>query len=189
MYAALSSDPSDPDEIIKLDLDISNAFNALVQRQLTLDVLGGKASCDYACGLKDCGNIEAVCGELRNMFEYFRTMRTNKSHLWYFDYCGNVLDTWGKTAGQQGNPLEMIVFCLSVHHLWGRTLNKQHQDACAVAYADDGYIKANLSVALEVLSDVKHVIKEDAGLDLNFDKTKIVVKGISRLMRTLQHST
>ncbi len=29
MYAALSSDPSDPDEIIKLDLDISNAFNAL----------------------------------------------------------------------------------------------------------------------------------------------------------------
>jgi hypothetical protein len=36
----------------------------------------------------------------------------------------------------------MIVFCLSVHHLWGLTLNKYHQDACAVAYADDGYIKA-----------------------------------------------
>ena len=49
MYAALNSDPSDPDVIIKLD--ISNAFNALC-RQLTLDVLGGKASCDYACGLK-----------------------------------------------------------------------------------------------------------------------------------------
>ena len=46
----------------------------------------------------------------------------------------------------------MIVFCLSVHHLWGRNLNKNHQDACAVAYADDGYIKAKLSVALEVLS-------------------------------------
>ena len=41
----------------------------------------------------------------------------------------------------------------------------------------------------EVLSDIKQVLKEDAGLDLNFDKTKIVVKGISRLMRTLQHST
>jgi hypothetical protein len=179
MYAALSSDPSDPDEIIKLDLDISNAFNALVQRQLTLDVLGGKASCDYACGLKDCGNIEAVCGELRNMFEYFRTMRTTKSHLRYFDYCGNVLETWGKTGGQQEDPLEMIVFCLSVHHLWGRTLNKHHQDACAVAYTDYGYIKAKLSITLEVLSDVKHVLKEDAGLDLNFDKTKILVKGIS----------
>jgi hypothetical protein len=48
-----------------------------------------------------------------------------------------------------------------------------------VAYADDGYIKAKLSVTLEVLSDVKHVLKEDAGLDLNFDKTKILVEGIS----------
>jgi hypothetical protein len=90
-----------------------------------------------------------------------------------------VLDAWGKTGGQQGDPLEMIVFCLSVHHLWGRTLNKHHQDACAVAYADDSYIKAKLSVALEVLSDIKHVLKEDAGLALNFDKTKILVKGIS----------
>jgi hypothetical protein len=63
--------------------------------------------------------------------------------------------------------------------VWGRTLNKHHQDSCAVAYADDSYIKANLSVALEVLSDIKHVLKEDAGLALNFDKTKILVKGIS----------
>jgi hypothetical protein len=90
-----------------------------------------------------------------------------------------VLDTWGETGGQQGDPLEMIVFCLSVHHLWGRNLNKNHQDACAVAYANDGYIKAKLSVALELLLDIKHVLKEDAVLDLNFDKTKILVKGIS----------
>jgi hypothetical protein len=66
MYAALNSDPSDPDVIIKLD--ISNAFNVLC-RQLTLDVLGGKASCDYACGLKEGDNIETVCEELRNMFD------------------------------------------------------------------------------------------------------------------------
>jgi hypothetical protein len=32
----------------------------------------------------------------------------------------------------------MIIFCLSVHHLWGRTRNKHNQDACAVAYADHG---------------------------------------------------
>lgn len=38
---------------------------------------------------------------------------------------------------------------------WGRTLNKQQQDASAVAYADDGYMKAKLSVALEILSDFK----------------------------------
>ena len=68
-------------------------------RQLTLDVLGGKASCDYACGLKEGDNIETVCEELRNMFQYFRAMRTKKSHLRYFGYLGNVLDVWGKTAG------------------------------------------------------------------------------------------
>ena len=72
----------------------------------------------------------------------------------------------------------MIVFCLSIHHISGRTLAKHNQDACAVAYADDGYIKAKLSVALKVLSDISPVLKEDAGLDLN-DKTKILVKGIS----------
>ncbi len=48
-----------------------------------------------------------------------------------------------------------------------------------MAYTDDGYIKAKLSVTLEVLLDVKNVLKEDAGLDLNFDKTEILVKGIS----------
>jgi hypothetical protein len=175
MYASLNSDPSDPDVIIKLDM--SNAFNVLCHR-LTLDVLGGKASCDDSCGLKEGDNIETVCTELRNMFSYFKALRTTKSHLRYFDFCGNVLDAWGKTGGQQGDPLEMIAFCLSIHHLWGRTLAKHYQDACAVAYADDGYIKAKLSVALEVLSDMKHVLREDAGLDLN-DKTKILVKGIS----------
>jgi hypothetical protein len=29
-------------------------------------------------------------------------MRNTQSHLRYFDYCGNVLDAWGKTGGQQG---------------------------------------------------------------------------------------
>ena len=112
------------------------------------------------------------------MFEYFKAMRTTKSHLRYFDFCGNVLDAWGKTGGQQGDPLEMIVFCLTIHHLWGRTLDKYNQDACAVAYADDGYIKAKLSVVLEVLSDIKLVLKEDDGLDIN-NKTKILVRGIT----------
>jgi hypothetical protein len=88
-----------------------------------------------------------------------------------------VLDTWGKTSGQQGDPLEMIVLCLTVHHLWGRTLTKHNQGACVVAYNDDDYIKTKLSVVLEVLSDIKQVLKEDTGLALN-DKTKILVKGI-----------
>jgi hypothetical protein len=75
-------------------------------------------------------------------FEYFRAMHTTNSHLRYFDYCGNVLDASGKTCGQQGDPLKMIIFCLTAHHLWGSTLNKHQQDACVVAYADDGCIKS-----------------------------------------------
>ena len=84
-----------------------------------------------------------------------------------------------KTGGQQGDPLKMITFCLTIYHLWGRTLDKHIKDACAVAYADEGYIKVKLSVALEVLSDITElVLKEDDGLDIN-DKTKILVKGIT----------
>jgi hypothetical protein len=59
-------------------------------------------------------------------------------------------------------------------HKWGKAKKKED----AEAYANDGYIKAKLSVALEVLSDIKQVLKVDAGLALN-DKTKILVKGIS----------
>ena len=53
----------------------------------------------------------------------------------------------GKTGGQQGFPLEMLIFNLTIHNLWGRVLAKYPQ-ARALAYADDGYIKARMSVAL-----------------------------------------
>ena len=43
----------------------------------------------------------------------------------------------------------------------------QFQEARAIAYADDGYIKGRFSVALHVLAELKRVLKEDAGLELN----------------------
>ncbi len=43
------SDPTDPEVIIQID--VANAFNS-TNRGLTLDVLNGRASRDYACGLK-----------------------------------------------------------------------------------------------------------------------------------------
>jgi hypothetical protein len=49
-----------------------------------------------------------------------------------------------------------------------------------VAYADDGYIKATLSVDLQVLAELKHVLKEDAGLDLNISKTSVLPKGVTQ---------
>jgi hypothetical protein len=36
---------------------------------------------------------------------------------------------------------------------------------------DDGYIKTILSVVLQVLTELKHVLKQDDGLELNFSKT------------------
>jgi hypothetical protein len=69
-----------------------------------------------------------------------------------------------------------------------QTLNKHHQDACAVAYAYDGYIKAKLSVALEVLSDVKHVLKEALASTLISTRPRFSLRVCRRLMHTLQHS-
>jgi hypothetical protein len=88
------------------------------------------------------------------MFGYFKAMRACHAKLRYFDWDGQVHLAKGKTGGQQGDPLEMLVFNLTIHHLWGRVLSK-FPGARAVAYADDGYIKAKLSVALQVLAELK----------------------------------
>ena len=53
-------------------------------------------------------------------------------------------------------------------------------EARAVACADDGYIKAKMSVALQVLAELKLVFKEDAGLDLNVGKTSVLPKGVTQ---------
>ena len=175
MYDNLDSDAQDPDVIIKID--ISNAFNALC-RYLSLDVMSGTASRDYASGLKFGDSFETSCDTLRNMFPYFQAMRTCTPTLRYYDWLGQVHTAQSKTGGQQGDPLEMTVFNLSIHHLWGRVL-KQHPLAPALAYADDGYIHAKLSVGLKIYSELKHVFHEDAGLEFNQSKTNILVKGIS----------
>ena len=74
----------------------------------------------------------------------------------------------------------MLTFNLTVHYLWGRVLAKL-QEARAIAYADDGYIKAKLSVALQVLAELKAVFKEDAVLELNVAKTAILpVNGVTQ---------
>ena len=75
-------------------------------------------------------------------------MRTCETKLRYFDWDGQVHITKGKTGGQQGDLLEI------------RT----------VTYADDGYIKGKLSETLQVLTELKRVLKEDAGLELNISK-------------------
>jgi hypothetical protein len=70
----------------------------------------------------------------------------------------------------------MLIFNLTIHHLWGRVLGK-FQETRTVVYTDDGYIKSKLSVALQVLTELKSVFKTDAGLELNVSKTSILPTG------------
>jgi hypothetical protein len=62
--------------------------------------------------------------------------------------------------------------------LWGRVLAK-FPEARVIAYADDGYIKSKLSIALQVLAELKSVFKADAGLEFNVAKTSILPKGVT----------
>jgi hypothetical protein len=55
-------------------------------------------------------------------------MHTCHTKLRYVDWDGQVHFAKGKTGGQQGDPLEMLVFNLTTLHLWGRTLEKYPQD-------------------------------------------------------------
>jgi len=74
----------------------------------------------------------------------------------------------------------MLIFNLTIHHLWGRVLVK-FQEARAISYDDDGYIKTKLSVVLQVFTELKTVFKEDTGLELSVSKTTILPgKGVSR---------
>ncbi len=53
-------------------------------------------------------------------------------------------------------------------------------EARVIAYADDGYIKSNLTVTLQVLVELKRVLKEDVVLELNVNKTTVLPKGVSQ---------
>ncbi len=67
----------------------------------------------------------------------------------------------------------MLIFDLTIHHLWTRVLPK-FQETRTIEYVDDGYIKSKLSIALQVLVEIKSVFKEDTDLDLNVSKTSIL---------------
>jgi hypothetical protein len=73
----------------------------------------------------------------------------------------------------------MLIFNLNIHNLRGRVLEK-FQETRVVAYTDDGYIKCKLSVTLQVLSELKRVLKEDGGLEFNVSKTSILPKDITQ---------
>jgi hypothetical protein len=113
-------DPNDPDVILKIDM--TNVFNT-TDRGLTLDVLSGRPSHDYVCVITK-GQTFPNCETLSNLFGYFKTIRTYHIKLRYFDWDGQVHLVNNKTDGQEGDPLKMLIFNLTIHNLWGRVLEK-----------------------------------------------------------------
>jgi hypothetical protein len=57
-----------------IKIDVAKVFNS-TDRGLTLDVLSGRASWDYVCGLK-IGDVIPTCDNLSNLFGYFKDIRT-----------------------------------------------------------------------------------------------------------------
>ena len=72
----------------------------------------------------------------------------------------------------------MLIFNLTIHHLWDRVLSKFQEDR-VITYGDDGYIKAKLSIVLQVLADLKSVFKTDTGLELNVPSVSETCKFLS----------
>ena len=68
----------------------------------------------------------------------------------------------------------MLIFNLTIHHLWKRVLEK-FQEVRSVVY-DDGYVKGVLIVDPQVLPELKCVLKGDAGMEFNISKTSILPK-------------
>ena len=75
-----------------IKIDVCNAFNSS-DRAFSLDRINGRASRDYACGLKR-GDVIGTVDTLTNLFGYFKAMRTCHSKLRYFDWDGKVHLTW-----------------------------------------------------------------------------------------------
>ena len=83
-----------------IKIDISNAFNT-TNRALTLDMISGRASREYACGLKR-GDVIPTLDTLSELFGYFKAMRTCHAKLRYFDWDGQVHLAKVKQADSRG---------------------------------------------------------------------------------------
>ena len=75
--------------------------------------------------------------------------------------------------------METLIFNLTIHHLWGLVLAK-FPETRTIVYVDDGYMKTKLIVTLQVLSELKRVLKEDVDLQLRISKTTVLPKGVSQ---------
>jgi hypothetical protein len=118
---------------------------------------------------------------LLNISASILTTHNGANILRYTDHKGHVHHIRGTTGGQQGDPLEMLSFCLTIHPIWGRVMSR-HPNARAVAFADDGFVHDTLQSDLHIWAELCYVFKEDARLVMQITKCKLFVQGAASLL-------
>ena len=158
-----------------LNIDLRNAFNE-ANRHAGFDALTGKASRTYDDGQVQIGDQLPHLAPMHVFFLYFKDMHQCPSTLRFTDHKGTVHHIEGTTGGQQGDPLEMLRFCLTIHPIWGRVMARSPQ-ARAVAFADDGFVYDSLTSTLHIWVQLSHAFKNDADLAMQLEKCKLYVQG------------
>ena len=111
-------------------------------------------------------------------FGYFRAIHDTPGTLRYIGPDGEVHHVHGTSGGQQGDPLEMMRLCATVHPVWARVMER-YERARALAFADDGFVRSSLVDCLHILAVLKTAFKEDGGLYICLPKCKIYTKGLT----------
>ena len=160
-----------------LQIDVKNAFNS-TSRVGAFDSKTGTASVPYDGGKVQKGDEIPHLSDIWPFFSYFRAIHGPAANLRYLDPLGEVQPILGTKGGQQGDPLEMLSFCLAIHPVWCRVMQR-YNTARAVAFADDGYVYDDLQVTLRAFADLKKHFQEDLDLTLNVSKCKLYLKGLT----------
>jgi hypothetical protein len=130
----LAQDNEDPKIICQVDFE--NAFQSPNRQLCTNDTILGVATREYDEGNVKSGDILPHLPALKSFFPYFRSMGDVASRNRYTDHEGTTHHIPGTRGGIQGDPIEMMRFCLTTHPIWGRVMNR-HLTTLSTAYADD----------------------------------------------------
>ena len=140
------------------------------------DTLIGKASRTYDDGQVQIGDQLPHLASMHAFFLYFKAMHQCPSTLRYTDHKGTVHHIEGTTGGQQGDPLEILRFCLTIHPIWGRVMTRSPQSR-AVAFADYDFVYDSLTSALHIWIQLSHAFKNDADLNIQLEQCRFYVQG------------
>ena len=129
-----------------LEMDIKYNFNEAL-RQAAFNVIAGTASSAYDDGNVSPGDAMQSLDALWPFFNYFCAMHDTASTLQYVDHKGQVRHVEGSSGGKQGDPIEMIRFCATIHPTCNLIM-ALHMQALAVSFAEDGYMDSEIKERL-----------------------------------------